>query len=270
MNTPLSTCRGFSLVELAIVLLVLGILARSALRPLSEIIEHRNDRTAAAQIEVVRQQVIAHVVAQGVLPCPLPLSLGLLNQGEASNRISGSESRPFDVIHQQTVNSFELAQRLKPECHEAQGLVPARTLSLLGTVNTTGALLDPWSRPYQLAVSFTDHADRGNPNVPDWTHVGEAAQVGLPQLQADIVICNRVVRETCPARDVRASQIAFVVWSLGKDGTQLGVQEENQDGDNVFVLQERSEVAEHAFDDHLTWGTAADVMYWMLRAGWLP
>ncbi len=265
MNTRDKSRRGFTLVELAIVLLVLGILARSALQPLTVGIDHRNYRTANAQLEEVRQQVIGHVVARGVLPCPLQASDNLMQ-----SHVGPAPSGLLNSTQELSNYRVDVMPQQSRDCHESHGLVPAAILGLLGAIDVNGALLDPWGYPYQFAVSLDDNAEHGNRDVSDWMQVGEAARVGLPELAASISICTRSVQGSCPARNVRANQIAFVVWSQGKDRSDRGDQKENQDGDSVFVLRERSEVNDNAFDDQLSWGSAADVMYWMLRAGWLP
>lgn len=250
------TERGVTLVEMAIVLLILGVLTRAAIAPLSASRKHRNHRLAEVSLQTIKDGLWAHVVATGVLPCPVPLD----QQGIAPTiRTTTSQREPQSS-----------GQRSSSICQIAYGGVPARALGLAGAMDINGALLDPWNRPYRFSVSSASHAGRGASPLPDWTTPGEASSVGIGELRADLVLCTRASATGCPSSDTRASQLAFVVLSTGEDTTTLGDQSDNQDDDNVFVLQELSITADHPFDDQLVWGTAAETLYWMLRAGWLP
>lgn len=252
--------RGFSLVELSIVLLILGVLTRTAIVPMTRVVENRQRHTAESQLSAIRESVIAHVVANGALPCPVKL-----------NALS---AEPGSVSGSRFISAENTARLMggndRQVCTVSQGGVPAATLGLFGSVDSDGALLDPWNRPYRLAVSLVSHTEHGSADLPDWTSPGEAAQVGLKALHADILVCSRSVGDNCSARDLRSSEIASLVWTSGKDDSNSGAQRENLDGDDVFVSQEHSNVQEHRFDDQMMWVSAADVMYWMLRAGWLP
>ncbi len=252
MNHPCRRMRGVTLVEMAIVLLILGVLTRAAITPLTASQKHRNYRRAEVSLQSIRDRLWAHVVATGALPCPVALD---------QERIAAVMPAP---------GSQSLEQRIPRICETAHGGVPARELGLAGATGINGALLDPWNRPYRLAISLTSHAERGSPQLPDWTTPGEASSVGIAELVADLVLCNKAVQVRCPSSDTRANQLAFVVASTGEDNTTRGEQSENQDADTVFVLQEPSIRADHPFDDQLVWGTAAETLYWMLRAGWLP
>ncbi|MGQ7845368.1 type II secretion system protein [Granulosicoccus sp. 3-233] len=231
--------RGVTLVEMAIVLLILGVLARAVVAPLSAVQAHRQHRDAVSQLETIRNAMWAHVVSRGVLPCPIIMD-GMMTTGS------------------------------RTACNHYAGGVPAAALGLPGPVDGEGALLDPWNRPYRLAISRpgVDRQDSGEPF--DWTVEGEASRVGIRQLTADIVVCKQSVSGHCPSKSVRADALSFVVFSLGADDSSAGEQAENLDADQVFVVEEHSVRAEAPFDDLLLWGTAAETIYWMLRAGWLP
>lgn len=240
MKRAVAGMRGVTLVEMAIVLLILGVLTRAAIAPLSGLQQHRQHREAVSQLESIRHALWAHVVSAGVLPCPVVAG-------------SGTAVTESDSV-----------------CLRFSGGVPAVVLGLSGPVDSDGALLDPWGRPYQLAVSLFSHDQRGIPAEPDWTTEGETSRIGIAELAADLVVCNQAVTGQCPARSVRASELSFVVFTSGSDNTSAGDQSENLDADKVFTLQEHSVNTERPFDDLLLWGTAAETVYWLLRAGWLP
>ena len=65
-----SKSSGFTLVELAVVLVILGFLVGGLLVPLATQVEQRNRRETEQQLEEIRQALLGFVVAYGYLPCP--------------------------------------------------------------------------------------------------------------------------------------------------------------------------------------------------------
>ena len=259
-TTLLGQRKGFTLVEMALVLLIIGLLSKIAIAPLAGIQEHRKRMQAEQQLQGVRDAVFSHIVAYGAIPCPLPvLSSGQsvlqpIAMGGAENGVSPGGAG----IHS------------ADECTVSAGVVPASRLQLPGAIDASGALLDPWGNTYRYAVSLSNSADTGNDDWPDWTTAGEASAVGIGNLSADLVLCNTAPSGQCRGRQIRADQIAFVVLSTGADASGSGMQGENLDDDRYFVVTEESIEQGSEYDDIVAWGSAADVIYWMLRMGWLP
>lgn len=245
MSILLHHQRAFTLVELSLVLLILGLLTRSLLTPLAGARTLLNQRVTADQLESVRESLIGHVVANGALPCPLP-------------------SSSLDPLVPQ------VGQTALSECSVAVGGLPASTLGLAGATDEHGQLLDVWNRPYRYAVSLDSNAEKGDVDLPDWTTPGEATRVGMRELEAAITVCSQPHAGKCPQRSVRANNVVFVVLSLGPDDSPAGSQAENLDDDQEYLLQDESIDQATLYDDQLIWSTAADIMYWMLRSGWLP
>jgi len=237
------TDKGFTLIELAVVLLVLGVLTRALVTPLGTVLQERRYRATDDQLERVRQALVGHLVTSGVLPCPLPGSLSTVTG--AIGVIAG-------------------------RCDAGVGGVPARVLGVAGPIDHDGALLDSWGRRLLYAVSLHSSRERGDVDQPDWIAPGEAAAVGLSELDADLVLCQAAFSSACPRSAMRADAIAFVVLSNGADATSLDAQAENNDGDTVFALAPRSTVAGHRFADQRIWASRNELAYWLLRAEWLP
>ncbi len=255
--------QGFSLIEIALVLLILGLILKSTVMPLAALREHALQSKAEEQVQLIRDTLFAFVVAYGALPCPLLAGGTLTRVPLASNALNALESSTTP-------------------CGVPSGFVPAQTLGLTGALSDTGALLDPWNREYRYAVSVGDSAGVsteantrvGSNELNDmtgfWTVPGRAASVGVGELSAELVLCHATTQTNCSGLSVRSDQIAFVVLSTGRDGSSTGVQHENLDGDNYYTVAEESVVDGAEYDDIVSWGSAADVMYWMLRMGWLP
>ena len=242
----LRVSKGVTLVEMALVLLVVGLLAKSALAPLAGFQAHILHRQAESQLQLVREAIFAHLVAYGALPCPLDASSSSLNLTSGGNG--------GDASH----------------CTNADGFLPAASLRLAGAVSDDGALLDPWGRELRYAVSLADVVDEDNLQLHAWTTPGDAARIGIGRISAQLVLCNTLTGAGCSGQSIRADQIAFVVLSTGPDSSAAGLQSENLDNDFFYLVTEESIVPELYYDDLVAWGSAADVMYWMLRMGWLP
>lgn len=238
---------GFSLVEIAIVLAILGLLMRAALVPLASLHEDRRERSARVRVEAARDALIASVLVRGALPCPLPRS-GTLGAGVAG----GSSGR----------------------CTVFRGGLPAATLGLAGPVDTSGALLDPWGRAMLYALGDADAEGAGTIGVSDWTDPVELRAVGIDALAGTLVACRTAGRGPCPAHEVRAHDLVFAVLSQGADTSALDLQARNagafERGESVFTLAPRSVVDGHRFDDVIAWGSRAELVREMLRAGRLP
>lgn len=241
--------RGFTLVELAIVLLVLGVLARVTLTPLDALLERAREATTRERLAAGREALIAHLVAGGTLPCPLPLAA----TDTASAERGGSAVDVADA-----------------PCRRAQGALPGVALGLAAPLDAGGAALDGWGRPFRYAVSLASDATAGDPALPDWTTAGEAAAVGIGRLDADLGLCGTAAEGLCPRRALRAGKVAFVLLSTGADPTAADIQRENLDGDRLFALAPRAAVEGHRFDDLVVWASRNELVWWLLRAGWLP
>lgn len=235
--------KGFTLVEVAIVLLVLGILSRSFLQPIASAQVHQKYLKTESKLESIKESLLAHVIATGALPCPVSLKR----------------------VKEQVVE-----KRKNIICKVGQGGLPAKALAISGPTNQNGALLDIWNRPYLYAVSLANHASEGNTTLPDWTSSGEASSVGISNLSSNLTLCTDANAVECPMRRIRANELAFVVLSHGRLMTDSRLESENIDNDTTFVLAEQSSQEANFYDDQLVWASAQELIYWMLRAAWLP
>lgn len=233
--------KGFSLVELSIVLLIIGIVAGGSIAPLSQSIKQARYKQTNKQLNQVREAIIGFVVSTSRLPCPVSLDLHDFN-----NDVDGSA------------------------CHDQHGGVPAVALGLIGERSVNGALLDAWGRPYQYSVSMNDHADLGESGLADWLNVGELSAVGIGNLSAELELCRAVASNRCAQKDLIANQIVWVVHSSGEIHEPVGLQAENQDDDHVFAVSAYSSNTQQPYDDQLIWGSRSEMVYWLLKANWLP
>ncbi len=232
---------GFSLVELSIVLVIVGLLTSAAVVPLSSTYRHARYKQSQLQLQSIREAMHGYLVTTGRLPCPLANTTT-----HSGNSLQGEY------------------------CRVEQGGLPAVELGLMGERSKAGALLDAWGREFHYAVSLADHDTRGSANTPDWLTTGEPATVGAGQLVADLQLCHTNVSAACPQRALIADQIVWVILSYGESNSGTGTETENQDNDRVYVHSPFSTNAEQPFDDQIIWASRSELVYWLLKANWLP
>jgi len=111
--------RGFSLIELAIVLVIVGILMSGVLVALGETTESARRAQAQAQINTIMEALYGFAQTNGRLPCP---------------------DTDADGIEEATCTLLN------------NGFIPIQTLGLSGRINNNN-LADPWGNSYLYAVA---------------------------------------------------------------------------------------------------------------------
>lgn len=231
---------GFSLLEVAIVLVIVGLLSNTFLAPASQYMEGKQRKMTIETLENVRQAVIGFVAAHARLPCPAALN-----------------GPPIEVSDCSSAGAW-------------LGAVPAATLGLGGPRSPAGHLIDAWGRPIRYAVSTSDHPEYGTPGTADFLVTGEMNKVGMRNLHGNLEICSEVSSGDCRLAALRANQVPALIFSLGRDVSDSGPGSENLDGDRVFLRQEYSGSKENGFDDLLVWISENILFYRLLQAGVLP
>jgi prepilin-type N-terminal cleavage/methylation domain-containing protein len=115
---------GFTLVEMAIVLVIVGLMLGGLMMSLSQTRESTNRSEATTQLAEIEEALYGFAQSKDRLPCPAtPTSNGV----EAP--VGGGT------------------------CTRQHGFVPSATLGLKGAVNADGLLLDPWNNPLRYSVT---------------------------------------------------------------------------------------------------------------------
>ncbi len=259
--------RGFTLIEVTLVLLIVGILAGSLLVPLQAQIErHKRDQTLT-QLREIERALLGFAAANRRLPCP------------ASATSSGRED-PIGGGDCSLANALQVAH----------GFVPVATLGLVGPINDDGLLLDAWHNPVRYSVT-----QAASDTAADFTTADGLRTAGISQVEPNLVVC--VSSDLCSAQSdvVRANRLPAVVFSMGRDwanyrnADQLENAGERLDGDVVgvvligssgvsypmpedsyFVSKPYQVTAEQPFDDMLLWVSANLLYTHLIWAGVLP
>lgn len=245
---------GFTLVEMSIVLVILGVLMRAAIMPLNARIEQQQRQLTDDLLEKTRIALIGHLMTTGALPCPL-----------TEGRFTGSSSQAVEPVPNATISRA---------CESGSGYVPANLLGVMGPTDEHGALLDAWGQRLRYSVSLAQGSHQANGSLsrlsPVWTTAAVLDETGIGELNADLSLCRSSSANRCSKPELVADQLVFVLLSVGADSSSTDQQVENQDSDRVFVLAAQSSVPGYTFDDHLVWASKSELAYWLLRAGWWP
>lgn len=288
-HRPARHQRGFSLVEISIVLIIAGLALGGLLAALGPQLAQRKYTDAQQQLKQVTEAVIAYAMLNRRLPCP------------ASATSNGRESfctSPIGACGAEVVAPATSAGQGRGRCFAAPnaGFVPAVTLGL-GGLSTDGRLADPWARPLRYHANQQANTTQNNPAA---LVTGGACAVGAstcyPFTQADgirnayyesgaaestpaslVFVCRSatgIVAANCGTAMQNANP-AFVVYSYGGNGNvgALGVDEAaNTNNDPVYVVHEKSEAGatNGEFDDLFEWATLAQLIARMQGNGVLP
>jgi prepilin-type N-terminal cleavage/methylation domain-containing protein len=227
---------GFSLVEMAVVLVILGFVISALLLPLQGQREIGFRTQTENQLEVARKALIGFAQANGRLPCP------------AINGATGIEA-PLGG----------------GTCTQQLGYLPAATLGISPT-DVDGYAIDAWNNRIMYAVTQVNTA--GGAATPDFTTAGEMNNVGISALAPNLVVCPSATN--CPATYLINNAVA-VIYSLGPTGSLTpGGADENanprvQGTDTQFV----SHTPTPDFDHIVTWISPYVLYNAMITAGQL-
>jgi prepilin-type N-terminal cleavage/methylation domain-containing protein len=266
MNSKTTPQSGFTLIEIAIVLLIVAILLgyTVALFPVQQ--ELKQYRQADTEMADIIDNLVGFAQINGRLPCP--------------DSIAGAPApTDYDGIE-------DLAG--VTSCDTFFGFIPGRTLGIDGDYDGDGRLLDPWSQPYRYAVSGSEN---GTVGTKEFVVANEIRAVGITNALPDLVICNGSAAlgsdTVCPVgSNTVAANVAAVIISTGKDrnlkqavALNSTIQIENIDyfdngsipiADRVFVSSTRSDVSGSEFDDVVKWLSTNQLFTKMIEADQLP
>jgi prepilin-type N-terminal cleavage/methylation domain-containing protein len=252
-SSPRADATGFTLLELAIALLVVAVLAASLAVPAAARLQLWRADEARRQLDEWRDTLLGFAVSHGRLPCPATEA----SAGEEAFAAGGDASNG-----------------LCADFHA--GFLPAAALGL-APLDTQGFARDPWGTPANR-VRYAVHAGSVNGVARALTRANgmqQATLAALGEAPSWLFVCasgGTAGASGCgPAGNQLTRRAAFVLLSLGPNASNppaAGSDEaRNTDGDASFVSHEA-----HAdgFDDIVHWASIHLVAHRMLAAGRLP
>ncbi len=263
--------RGFTLLELSVVVLVVTLLIGGLLVPLSTQVEQRNISDTQLRLLQIRDALIGFAIANGRFPCPATVSSppASTDLGVENPAGGGACVNPID------------------------GYVPGTTLGLTN-LDSQGFVVDAWGFQqnrirYSISTAtvngqanpFTTNAGMRNATIQALgdTSTAHYLYVCVSATGTTLIACSGIAP---PANDPNAlsrGDAVFVIYSLGKNaatsgGTSadeaLNVKLSPTNVSPVFVNRTVSGQTGSEFDDLLLWESRYDVIGKLSAAGQLP
>ena len=281
MKQKLRLQKGFTLIEIAVVLVLIGLLLGSFIGSVSQRIETSQRENTKKQLVDIKTALLGFVSTTGRLPCP-------------TTTIGNGEEQP-------TIGSTRAIA-----CTLQHGFVPGKTLGISGPYNRDNLLVDSWKNPIRYSVTTANTNAFTSPPVEEDLLalppvLAEGIKgFGIDKLSPDLKICTVL---GCPsATETLISNAPFILLSLGKDGSSFiesiipsvdppttdqgenageekvaaNVAGENLEytvgNDEEFVSRSYSRVDSAAglFDDLIVWESPYIIYSRMMEAGQLP
>ncbi|PCJ40896.1 MAG: hypothetical protein COA71_09860 [SAR86 cluster bacterium] len=191
---------GFTLIEMAMVLLILGILLSGVLVAIGDSTTNIRISQTQSKLEQIEEALYGYVQANGRLPCPADHSgTGLANPETNTG------------------------------CNIDNGFVPVATLGLNGSINADKLLLDPWENPYRYSVS-QDVSNYFTTTTGIDLLFADAANIlgtGTNMLR----ICSI---STCTPTTISINNAPAVVYSMGANWAVLSGASSTNEQKNAF------------------------------------
>lgn len=240
------TQTGFTLVEMAIVLLIVGLLLGGLLPTISSQIEQQRRNETNKQMDEIKEALIGYTIINGRLPCP------------ASSTSNGLEDPSGGI----TCN------------HPYDGFVPAATLGITSVVDSQGNkgfAVDSWSNRIRYAVTQA--------NSKAFTTTNSMSTTGISNLSPDLLVCASATTtgfsgSSCGTNNALTSSpgIPVVIYSTGKNGGYGGTgtdEAANLDANQTFINHTPTP-SPNEFDDLIIWISPNILINRMVAAGKLP
>jgi prepilin-type N-terminal cleavage/methylation domain-containing protein len=258
-NRLRAAVRGFSLVELAVVMSIVAFLMGGLMYTLSAQVEQRNFDDTRRRLDQARELLLSFAIVKGRLPCP------------ATTTSAGDESFTAGVG---TACSTYYGGVVG-------GWLPARAIGYQ-QVDSGGYAVDAWGNRIRYVVSATTWGTTPFARFTKQHVSGDAtAAWALTNVPGDLVICasaSGVSSTSCNTAASVTNQNALVaiIFSTGKNGalTCATCTDElaNNGTDQVFVYHTPASASATGgeFDDQFTWITVGELYGKLIAAGQLP
>ena len=252
---------GFTLIELAVTLAIVAVLAGAVLVPFVAQIAQRNRVATDKTLEQVKEALLGFATATGRFPCP------------------ALEAPP--PPYPTGVEVFAVTGNISNgECASFVGLLPAVTLGFT-PVDAQGFAIDGWGTAQNRIRYAVSSQTIGPPTAYIFTSVNgmrkaTAAQIATtPLLHVCKSSAGVVANTNCGAAagNVLTENAPVVIWSLGANAAAGGAgadELENANGDRIFVSRTAQSAAGNEFDDIVTWISIGYVISRMVVGGQLP
>jgi len=271
---PTRQTSGFSLVEIAVVLVIIAILITAVGIPLATQLEQQRTIETQKQLESIKEALYGFAMANGRLPCPATDNVvyGSANSNGAESFAGGGSAA-------------------NGNCAVFVGFVPATTLGL-APVDSAGFFVDAFGltqnriryavRGLTISTNSSCATATANPltrtdgiKAATMACLGDSTSTPLNPLLSIVSTTVNNVAAGCTPTNL-ATKAPFVIFSLGKNAPAGGTGAD--EAQNVlptattFVSHTQTPAGNCAgeFDDIVTWGSLNTLFARMVQAGKLP
>ena len=239
---------GFTLVEMAIVLMIVALLLGGLLPTIGSQVEQRHQNDTSKQLNEIQQALIGYAIINGRLPCPASST----SNGMETPSGGGTCTNP----------------------HNNNSYVPAATLGLSGA-DSNGLIEDAWGNPIRYAVA--DGSSGGN----KFTSSNGISGIGISNISspsiANLDVCSTATGSTssaCGSTYTLTNDAVAVIYSTGKNGANGGTSADEAENPNVNSTDSDRVYVSHTpsatFDDMVIWLSPNVLVNRMVSAGKLP
>lgn len=266
MPLAVSHSRGFSLTELAIVLLIVLLLTTGLMVPLSAQVDQRRTRETQQMLEQAKEALLGYAAAHGRLPCPATAA----SLGQESFAAGG------------TAGNGKCAAFFS-------GFLPNADLGLSPT-DSLGFFIDAWGGDTANRIRYAVANNTVNGINNPFTSTGgmKATAAGIDDAtglttsgKTYLFVCasgSGITTADCGTATALTTKAPALIYSVGKNAATGGASTDesanpNPNGgssDDVFVSHTRIDAPGNEFDDQLVWISLNTLIARMLAAGQLP
>ena len=281
---------GFSLIELAVGIAIIGLLVGSLAVPLRSQVESRKLADTKKTLDNAREALLGYAAAYGYFPCPA-------NDSSNGAEAAGSSHGSLGATPPATYTPGSCPASVTGTNSVYAGYLPAVTLGFT-PIDASGYAVDAWGGTgtqnrirYAVSGQTVGLATRAFVSIP-YPVVGGMKGAGMlailnfnPSL---LSVCSTAAgsdstlcRQLPPPPTTITSNAIVVIWSLGPNAATTGSpaqasadEAENIEAftsaDRVFVMRDPSTKIGSEFDDIVTWISNPVLFGKMLAAGQLP
>ena len=258
----LTFARGFTLTEMAVVLLIVAILIAGLVIPLSTQQEVKARQDTEKTLSDIREALLGFAAANGRLPCPATAASNGLEAPVTGGVCTLSD--PADAV--------------------PAGFVPGVTLGL-APLDATGRVLDAWGNPVRYAVT--------NSNSSAFTTFDGVRNIGMANIALPLLhVCSSgngmqnagTASAACPAGGDLTTSAVAVLHAVGKNAGSGGTGTDERHNpnpnmpsatlpaDRAFVSHQPApaDAPQGEFDDIVAWLPTSVLYNRMVAAGRLP
>jgi len=246
--------KGFSLIELAMVLLIIGLLLAGLVPTISSLMEQKYRKETTDKLEEIQQALIGFAITNNRLPCPAAAtSNGVESFASGGDKQNGNCSHFFN------------------------GFVPAATLGISSSTSSsnTGYVEDAWGNRIRYAVTkyrpdsnyvFTAEEEMSKRGINKLFDSSNTVHLLVCSIASGITNMDSSSASCASGKSLTSKPgVPVIIYSIGKNGAQGGGSTDelaNLGDDRVFV----SHSATNDFDDLMTWPSPGVLINRMVTA----